>query len=256
MLKLKKLPEVGKVHNYLGRCYIVNKQHFPSVSTILSETMPVGQRMALKNWRKGLGDNASQVQEDAKQRGKNFHRLIECWAKKEFNEVLKICDIPEMQSYLDYALPLLKHINKGETILTEAQVFSYKHRYAGTLDMLGYQPDPSRYVLLDWKTSNKPKKKEYCDHHFLQLAAYANALKETYGVNVHGATVVIFYSFQEPTIFSLKPDEISEWFEKFLERLKAFRIKTNPLSDEAFEEYYAQFQARNKSDDFAPGAGS
>jgi genome maintenance exonuclease 1 len=238
MLKLVRLPEVEKVNNHLGRCYVVKQQHFPSVSTILSETMPIGQRMALKNWRKGLGEDGPQISKDIKQRGTNFHKLIEYFAKGNVREVLKLSKLPEMQEYLDQALPILKHISKGEVIFTEAQVYSYQYKFAGTLDMLAWFNDPSRIVLLDWKTSNKPKKREYCDHHFLQLSAYAQALKETYNVQVHGATVCIFYSFQRPTIFSLEPEEITEWFDKFQERIKQYRIKMNPLSEEAFNQFY------------------
>jgi preprotein translocase subunit Sss1 len=216
--------------------------------------MPINQRMAIKNWRKGLGENAAQVQKDVKERGKNFHRLIECFAQEKGREVLKICDRPEMKEYLSHALPILKHLRTGETMLTEAQVYSYQHEYAGTLDMLAWFPNPSRIVLLDWKTSNKEKKIEYCDHHFLQLAAYSQALRETYGVEVHGASVCIFYCFQAPTIFSLNPIEIKEWFNKFQERLKEFRIKKNPLSDEAFEAYYEQFKSRTNVN--APGRES
>ena len=214
--------------------------------------MPIGQRMALKNWRKGLGENAPQIQKDIKQRGTNFHRLIECFCKNENREVMRILDEPEMQDYLDHSLPILKHLKTGEVIFTEAQVYSHEHRYAGTLDMLAWFPDPSRLVLLDWKTSNKPKKREYCDHHFLQLAAYANALKETYKCQVHQATVCIFYSFQAPTIFTVNPNELSEWFNKFLDRLKDYRIKMNPVGEEAFNKYYEQNKDRIESDIIKP----
>lgn len=250
-IKLIRLPDVPKVNNHLGRCYVVRDRHYPSVSSILSETMPVSQKMALRNWRKGLGGDASKVQEDVKERGKNFHRLIECFALGRGKEVLRLCDRPEMKDYVNHALPILKHLTTGEVIFTEAQVYSYQYEYAGTLDMLAWFPDPSRIVLLDWKTSNKPKKIEYCDHHFLQLAAYSNALKETYNCQIHQATVCIFYSFQKPTIFTINPDELTTWFEKFLERLKQYRIKKNPLGQEAFDEYYANRFRPNNS---APGA--
>lgn len=213
--------------------------------------MPIGQRMALKNWRKGLGENASEIQEDAKQRGKNFHRIIECYTLNKTREAIKLANEPEMGAYIQYGLKILNHIKTGEVIFTEAQVYSYQHEYAGTLDMLAWFNNPSRIVLLDWKTSNKVKKREHCDHHFLQLSAYANALKETYGVNIHQATVCIFYAFQEPTIFTINPQELTSWFDKFQERLKQYRMKVNPLGDEAFEEYYAKFKASK----FAPERG-
>ena len=68
----------------------------------------------------------------------------------------------------------------------------------------------------------KPKKREWIDDYFLQLAAYAHALEETKKITVDRATVVIFYSFQKPDIFKLSKDELAEQFDLFKERLDAF----------------------------------
>jgi len=68
----------------------------------------------------------------------------------------------------------------------DISVVSLQHGYGGRLDALGYDKS-DKLVLLDWKTSNALR-----DEYPLQVAAYAHAFAETYGVMPERAIVVRF----------------------------------------------------------------
>jgi len=90
-----------------------------------------------------------------------------------------------------------------------------------------FYPNPSRICLLDWKTSRKNKDKKYCHDYFLQLAAYSNALLETYRIKVTSANVCLFYDFQPPSIHTITNDEIDIYFKEFLEKLSNHKSSAN-----------------------------
>lgn len=69
--------------------------------------------------------------------------------------------------------------------------------YGGRLDALGIDKEGKLYVL-DWKTSNSLR-----DEYPLQVAAYAKALKEQYGLDASGAYVVRFDK-TDPNVFEAK----------------------------------------------------
>ena len=67
--------------------------------------------------------------------------------------------------------------------LTEAMVYSEKHRYAGSADAIAYRD--GKLIVLDWKTGNG-----IYPEYGLQVAAYANALEEMTGEPVGEAWTV------------------------------------------------------------------
>jgi len=46
-------------------------------------------------------------------------------------------------------------------------------------------------AILDYKQTNKPKKREWIDDYFLQLAAYALTHNEVYGTNIKKGVVLM-----------------------------------------------------------------
>jgi hypothetical protein len=73
-----------------------------------------------------------------------------------------------------------------EFICGDVSVASVSIGYGGRLDAIARRKN-GRLVLLDWKTSNALR-----DEYPLQVAAYAQAFKETYGLAVDEAIVVRF----------------------------------------------------------------
>ena len=69
--------------------------------------------------------------------------------------------------------------------------------YAGTTDCVGIHK--GEQSILDFKQTNKPKKREYIDDYFIQLTAYAMAHNEVHGTNIRKGVILM----------CVKPEEIS-----------------------------------------------
>ena len=80
-------------------------------------------------------------------------------------------------------------MTKGEQIRDIAEVnLVAKDLYAGTTDLVGmYKGKPT---IMDFKQTNKPKKREWIDDYFMQGAAYAGAHNEMYGTDI--ANIAVF----------------------------------------------------------------
>ena len=117
-------------------------------------------------------------------------------------------------------------ISKGLIYLDEVwgveQNIIYPKEYAGTVDCIGlYKQNPT---IIDFKQANKPKKEEYVEDYYLQLAAYICAHEKEYGEIKKGTILVasVGLVFQE---FEMSGNKLSEYKDKWWRRLEEF--KTN-----------------------------
>lgn len=97
--------------------------------------------------------------------------------------------------------------------------------YGGRLDALGVDNDGKLYVL-DWKTSNSLR-----DEYPLQVAAYAKALKEQYGLDATGAYVVRFDKV-DPNVFEAKKIDMTHALGAWLSALGLYKTMSAPLWQE------------------------
>ena len=61
--------------------------------------------------------------------------------------------------------------------------------YAGASDVAGIYE--GRESIIDFKQSNKYKKREWIDDYFIQCAAYATAHNYVYGTNINSGVILI-----------------------------------------------------------------
>ena len=112
----------------------------------------------------------------AMQRGSDVHEIAENWKDEKIN----LDDIPEhIQGYGKAFLDWVS-IVKPTVIENERSVYSEKHGYAGTMDMLA-EINGKTYVV-DFKTN---KKGVIYDEAHLQMSAYAHALRQE-GMAIEG----------------------------------------------------------------------
>jgi genome maintenance exonuclease 1 len=219
----KKLKNGDHVWEEWGRGYYFEDNIYPGISSILSKTMPESKKKTLANWRARIGDTeAEEICNKARSTGTRWHNFLDSFAKKDYIAAQKIMfpDTDVQEYYAQAKDFLLKFASIASDVLTELPIYSHTYNYAGTFDCM--VTAGGEKVLLDWKTSIKTKKREWIDDYFLQVAAYAHALGETKGINVDRASIVIFYSFQEPDVYKLSKNDLAEQFELFKERLKLF----------------------------------
>lgn len=161
----------------------------PSVTSILEATKPAEKKQALENWRKRVGrDRAQQITTESANRGTRMHTYLE----KYINEGR----IPDRGSNpFSWASHAMANniINNGLGKVNEVwgvEVPLYFPRvYAGTSDCIGVHNGEG--AIMDFKQTNKPKRREWIDDYFLQLTAYAEAHNEVHKTAIKKGVVLM-----------------------------------------------------------------
>ena len=141
----------------------------PSVTTILSKTKDMTK---LKEWQQRVGKKkADEIRNQAASMGTSMHLYLEAHI---LDEERKVNYSPThtkakkmAQIIIDKGLKFVDEVWGSEVKLYNQDL------YAGTTDLVGlYKGVPH---IIDFKQTNKPKKKEWIEDYYLQLAAYAHA---------------------------------------------------------------------------------
>ena len=203
----------------VGRYYLTPEGGwFPSVTTVIDQTMNPGKAYGLRKWHRADPEHAEAVVEEARARGQLVHDAAEATFSGE------TYDYTGWEPEVELAAKSL--IGAVEMEMTEVwhqeqAVWSEVYGYAGRLDMVGvWRGNP---CVVDFKTSKKRVYRSGTADYHAQVAAYALAFNERYpdapkiehGVffnTVHGRGV------QPP--FSVS---VAEWRPEFLKRLGRFR---------------------------------
>lgn len=192
----------------------------PSVTTILDKTKPEEARIALANWRKAVGEQkAQQITTEAASRGTRMHKYLEDYVKGV--TLRESVTNPYAQQSLDMARIV---IDKGFPKINEVWGVEvplyYPGLYAGTTDCCGVHDGDE--AILDYKQTNKPKKREYIDDYFIQLAAYATAHNKVHNTNIRKGVILMCskdYEYQE---FILEPKDFDYWQDRWLDRVEQY----------------------------------
>jgi genome maintenance exonuclease 1 len=163
------------------RHYDVNATKLPSVTTILQATQPEDKRLALAAWKTRVGAvEADKVKNDAATRGTAMHTHLEKFLLGEGYLDLTT----EGQESRTMAQQIIDNGLKNR--LTEfwglEVTLFYPELYAGATDVVGVYDGAE--AIMDFKQSNKAKRREWIIDYKLQLAAYALSHNEVYGTNI------------------------------------------------------------------------
>lgn len=224
--------------NFLDKRVYETKEglYYPSVTTIL-QYMP--KNKFFENWIKDVGHNSDLIMNKAGKEGTQVHKVVE--ELVEGKEVNWIDDYGNAKySELVWKMIMRFHdfwtTHKPTLISTEEFVWSDKHKYAGTADLV-VEMDGEIW-LLDIKTSTAIHKT-----YSLQLAAYAKALEEVKGIKIQRTGIVWLKSHTRSNAkkkgvyqgkgWQVKPiDEIDANFELFKLIYKLYSLentKVEPL---------------------------
>ena len=161
----------------------------PSVTTILDKTKSEESKAALQNWRNRVGaEKAQQITTEAANRGTRMHTYLEHYVKT--GEVKDRGSNPfswashtMAQTVIDQGL---KHVNEFWGV--EIPLY-FPSVYAGTTDGAGIHIGEE--AILDYKQTNRPKRREWIDDYFMQLCAYAEAHNEVHGTKIKKGVVLM-----------------------------------------------------------------
>ena len=205
----------------------------PSVTTILDKTKPQEAREALANWRKAVGEQrAQQITTEAANRGTRMHAYLEHYVLNEDMKPLPSNPFAH-PSWFMAAEVILQGLlpNVTEYWGTEVPLY-YSGLYAGTTDLIGtWKGKPA---ILDFKQSNKVKKREYIEDYFLQLAAYAAAHNDMHGTAIDTGVILMAvqpklledgsYSKPEYLEFVIEGDEFAHWANEWMKRVELYYL--------------------------------
>jgi len=153
----------------------------PSITSVISWR----NRNKFKEWRKKVGEQeANNITRKATHRGTDAHTLIEEYLNNSdtFSDVL-----PLSQFLFKQAKPDLNRIDN--ILCQETALYSTELGIAGSVDCIA--EFDGELSVIDFKTSAKPKKREWIEDYFVQCAAYACMLYEMKGIMVKKFVIIM-----------------------------------------------------------------
>lgn len=222
-------------YNYtpINRTTIEGKRHYclpdgtkvPSVTTILDKTKPEEKRAALANWKKRVGEQrAQEITTEAAGRGTRMHKWLETYIK-EGDMGLPGTNPFSKQSHAMANIIVFEGLANNVTEFwgVEVPVF-YSGLYAGTTDCLGLWK--GKPAILDFKQTNKPKKREWIEDYFLQLAAYALAHNNTHQTDIKTGVILMCSSENVYQEFVVEEHEFEHYSNRWLERVEQYYLNS------------------------------
>jgi hypothetical protein len=223
--KKYKYIQASSVTAHGARTYDVHGIRLPSVTTILDKTK---NKAYLNRWRNKVGhEEAERIKNLSSKRGTAMHKFIEKYIQESgFKDLTPIGQEAEPMAQ--------KIIKSGLTPVSEyygAEVtVHYPGLYAGSTDLVCLHNDME--TIVDFKQSNRPKKEEWIEDYYLQIAAYAMAHDHIYGSSIEQGIIMVCTPDLYYQEFKFSGADLRSKKHKFLKRLDEYHeIMKEPKID-------------------------
>jgi hypothetical protein len=215
-------------YNLLNRTSIDGKRHYclpdgskvPSVTTILDATKSEEKRQALAQWRRSVGAaKAQEITTEAAGRGTRMHKWLENYVKTDDTGSPGTNPFSIQSHQMAQTIIAQGLSNCDEFWGVEVPVY-YSGLYAGTSDCVGLWK--GKPAILDFKQTNKLKKREWIDDYFIQLAAYALAHNNTHETDIKTGVILMCSADNIYQEFEILESEFSHWADQWLSRVELY----------------------------------
>ena len=162
---------------------IPDEDELVKMVSITSVTSHFNKEIFVK-WRKRVGnEEADRITKAATGRGTDMHTLTEHYLKNE--------DLPEVRPISDFLFKIAKgKLNKINNIYAlEGPLYSKELGLAGTVDCIAEYD--GELAIIDFKTSKKPKPRDWIEHYFVQCMAYGCMLYEMKGISIKKLVIIM-----------------------------------------------------------------
>ena len=201
------------------RHYDIGEEKLPSVTTILQATQSEEKKQILAEWKQKVGNNkADYIRDTAAARGTVMHRIIEGYLTGEGHADLS--DMGQVAGLM--AQKIFKDGLKGsmEEIWGSEITLYYPGLYAGATDLCGiYEGKES---IIDFKQSNRPKRREWIEDYFTQLAAYAMAHNYVYNTKIQSGVILMCTPNNYFQKFVVEGSEFQDYTFRWIRRVDQF----------------------------------
>jgi genome maintenance exonuclease 1 len=218
-------PTLKRLDLPTGRVYSLDgNPPVPSVTTILSSTK---DKVHLEEWSRRIGEEeAERIKNEAALVGTHMHNVVE---RLLLNRPL---ETPrtwlQVKGYrMGYTLieKFFPHVD--EAWGTEIPLI-YPGRYAGTSDFIGvYKGKP---CIVDFKQTNKMKRRAWIEDYFIQLAAYAVAHNHRHQTEINQGVILMVSQEGEVQEFVSVGREFEGYCDQWWRRVVAHEKKGPDLS--------------------------
>jgi len=213
------------------RHYEVGEEKLPSVTTILSACQSDEKKESLARWKAKIGDRAAdKVRDDAAERGTAMHKYLEAHID---GTGLKDLTPLGVQAETMAGKIIESGLRDLEEVWGQEVTLYYPGLYAGATDVVGvYNGAPA---IIDFKQSNKPKKREWIEDYFEQLGAYCMAHNYVYGTKIQSGVILMCtkdFMFQK---FEVSGREFVGYQHAFLKKVDQYHenCTQNPKGQDA-----------------------
>ena len=206
------------------RHYEINgDEKLPSVTTILSGTQDPEKAQSLKAWRDRVGEEAAtRIVDEAAARGTAMHKILERYIGEE--GYLDLTQVGKNAHNM-----AMRIIEQGLSNVTEyyglESTLFYPGLYAGATDMIALHK--GEMAIIDFKQTNKPKKREWIDDYCLQLAAYAMAHNYVHKTNITKGVIMMCSKDNYYQEFVIEGNEFKKYTFKWIDKIDKYYEKLN-----------------------------
>ena len=200
------------------RHYDINNEKLPSVTTILNKTQTAEKAEGLANWRARVGEaEAQRIMDQAAQRGTAMHTILEHHILGKNR--LDLTDVGQ-QAHKMADVVIEKGLSHLDEIWGSEVALYYPELYAGATDLVGVYKNAES--IIDFKQTNKPKRREWIEDYMIQLGAYAMAHNYVYQTKIQQGVVLMCSKdgyFQE---FIVSEKEFQKYQHEWLKRVDLY----------------------------------
>ena len=192
---------------------------YPSITTILGEF----SKASIQEWRKRVGETeANKISGKASRRGTSVHSVCESYIKNEDGYLDG--QTPNIVELFKTIEPFFERINNIYGV--ELALYSDHYELAGRTDLVA--EFDGVLSIIDYKTSNKIKKKEWCENYFAQCSFYASAYEERTGIKVPQVVIIIAVENEQPQLFV---ENCDDWTHIIWEAKKLYELNITDTVD-------------------------
>ena len=205
----------SRIEDQGTRLYDVNGSRLPSVTTILGATK---DQQFLKEWKAKVGEaEADRIKNLSSRRGTSMHKFLEHYVQGTgYDDLTEIGQKAKAmaEKVIDVGLAPVEEYFGSEVTLY------YPGLYAGSTDLVCLHNNLE--TVVDFKQANRPKKKEWIEDYYLQIAAYAMAHDYVHQSNIEQGVIMVCTPDLYYQEFVVSGAELRQYKHKFLKRLDMY----------------------------------
>ena len=221
-----------QINEHGSRTYDIGGYRLPSVTTILGRTK---DQQFLKDWKAKVGEKqAEEIKNHSSRRGTSMHKFLESYVTGVgYDDLTRLGQEakPMAEKVIEIGLAPVEEYYGSEVTLY------YPGLYAGSTDLVCSHNGME--TIVDFKQSNRPKRQEWVEDYYLQIAAYAMAHDYVHGSKIRQGVIMVCTPDLYYQEFVVNGAELRQYKHKFLKRLDMYhdlifdekdkaKVKMNP----------------------------